>query len=53
VLISTQDIHIVVAGSGSGVPGTAVWFSYIKAVYRWTSHQTRKIASATLTRAGR
>ena len=29
VLISPKDIHIIVAGTASGVPGTVVWFSYI------------------------
>ncbi|MGD0918940.1 MAG: UGSC family (seleno)protein [Thermodesulfobacteriota bacterium] len=53
VLISPKDIHIVVAGTASGVPGSVVWFSYIKAVYKWTSHQTRLILGATLTKAGR
>jgi len=53
VLISPKDIHFVVAGTSSGVPGSVVWLSYIKAVYKWTSHQTRKIYGATLTEAGR
>jgi hypothetical protein len=53
VLITPKDIHIVVAGTGSGVPGTVVWFSYIKAVYKWTSHQVRAVKGATLTKAGR
>ncbi|HEY32966.1 MAG TPA: hypothetical protein G4O10_07660 [Dehalococcoidia bacterium] len=53
VLISPKDIHLVVAGTGSGVPGNVVWFSYIKAVYRWTSHQTKLVRGATLTKAGR
>jgi hypothetical protein len=53
LLISPQDIHIVVAGTASGVPGSVVWFSYIKAVYRWKSHQTKLIRGATLTKAGR
>jgi hypothetical protein len=53
VLISPKDIHIIVAGTASGVPGSVVWFSYIKAVYKWTSHQTRLIRGATLTKAGR
>jgi hypothetical protein len=52
VLISPEDIHIIVAGTASGVPGSVVWFSYIKAVYKWTSHQTRLIRGATLTKAG-
>ena len=52
VLITPKDIHIVVAGSGGGVPGSVVWFSYIKAVYKWTSHQTKLIRGATLTKAG-
>lgn len=52
VLISPKDINIVVAGTGSGVPGNVVWFSYIKAVYRWTSHQTKVIRGATLTKSG-
>jgi hypothetical protein len=52
VLISPKDIHIIVAGTGSGVPGSVVWFSYIKAVYKWTSHQTKLIRGATLTKAG-
>jgi hypothetical protein len=30
-----------------------VWLSYIKAVYRWTSHQTKEIHGAALTRAGK
>ena len=53
VLISPKDIHIIVAGTASGVPGSVVWFSYIKAVYKWTSHQTKLIRGATLTMAGR
>lgn len=53
VLITPNDIHIVVAGTGSGVPGSVVWFSYIKAVYKWTSHQVRAVKGATLTKAGR
>jgi hypothetical protein len=53
VLITPKDIHVVVAGTGSGVPGTVVWFSYIKAVYKWTSHQVRAIRGATLTKSGR
>jgi len=53
VLITPKDIHVVVAGGGGGVPGNVVWFSYIKAVYRWTSHQVRAIRGAALTRAGR
>lgn len=53
VLISPKDIHIVVSGSGTGVPGSIVWMSYIKAVYEWTSHQTRKITGATITKEGR
>jgi hypothetical protein len=53
VLITPKDIHIVIAGSGSGVPGSVVWFSYIKAVYKRTSHQTKLIRGATLTKAGR
>jgi hypothetical protein len=52
VLITPKDIHIIVAGTASGVPGSVVWFSYIKAVYKWTSHQTRLIRGATLTKAG-
>ena len=53
VLISPKDIHIIVAGTASGVPGTVVWFSYIKAVYKWTSHQTKLIRGAALTKTGR
>jgi hypothetical protein len=53
VLITPDDIHIVVAGTGSGVPGSVVWFSYIKAVYKWTSHQVKLVKGATLTEAGR
>jgi hypothetical protein len=53
VLITPKDIHIIVAGTASGVPGSVVWFSYIKAVYKWTSHQMRLIRGATLTQAGR
>ena len=53
VVLSPKDIHLVVAGTGSGVPGNVVWFSYIKAVYKWTSHQTKLIHGATLTKAGR
>jgi len=53
VLITPKDIHVVVAGTGSGVPGSVVWFSYIKAVYKWTSHQVRAIHGATLTKSGR
>jgi hypothetical protein len=53
VLITPKDIHIIVAGTASGVPGSVVWFSYIKAVYKWTSHQTKMIHGATLTKAGR
>jgi hypothetical protein len=53
VLITPKDIHIIVAGTASGVPGSVVWFSYIKAVYKWTSHQIRLIRGATLTKAGR
>jgi hypothetical protein len=53
VLITPKDIHIIVAGTASGVPGSVVWFSYIKAVYKWTSHQIRAIRGATLTKAGR
>ena len=52
VLITPKDIHIIVAGTASGVPGSVVWFSYIKAVYKWTSHQTRLIRGATLTESG-
>jgi hypothetical protein len=52
VLITPKDIHIIVAGTASGVPGSVVWFSYIKAVYKWTSHQTKLIRGATLTEAG-
>jgi hypothetical protein len=53
VLITPKDIHIIVAGTASGVPGSVVWFSYIKAVYKWTSHQTKLIRGAALTKAGR
>jgi hypothetical protein len=53
LLISPKDIHVLVAGTGSGVPGSVVWFSYIKAVYKWTSHQTKLIRGATLTKEGR
>jgi hypothetical protein len=53
VLITPKDIHIIVAGTASGVPGSVVWFSYIKAVYKWTSHQMRLIRGASLTKAGR
>jgi hypothetical protein len=53
LLISPKDIHVIVAGAGTGVPGSVVWFSYIKAVYKWTSHQTKLIRGATLTKAGR
>ena len=53
VLITPKDIHIIVAGTASGVPGSVVWFSYIKAVYKWTSHQIRLIRGATLTKTGR
>ncbi len=49
VMISPKDIHIIVAG---GAPGTALWMSYIKAPYKWTSHQTKLIRGATLTKAG-
>jgi hypothetical protein len=53
LLISPKDIHIFVAGAGTGIPGSIVWFSYIKAVYKWTSHQTKLIRGAALTKAGR
>jgi hypothetical protein len=53
VLISPKDINFFVAGTSSGVPGSVVWLSYIKAVYRWTSHQIREIHGATLTKAGK
>jgi hypothetical protein len=53
VLITPKDIHIIVAGTASGVPGSVVWFSYIKAVYKWTSHQIKLVRGATLTKAGR
>ena len=53
VLIDPSDIHFFVAGTGAGVPGSAVWLSYIKAVYRWTSHQTKLVTGATLTNAGK
>jgi len=49
VMISPKDIHIVVAG---GAPGSTLWMSYIKAPYKWTSHQTKLIRGATLTKAG-
>ncbi len=53
VLISPKDINFIVAGSGAGVPGLVVWLSYIKAVYKLTSHQTKLIRGATLTRSGK
>jgi hypothetical protein len=53
ILITPKDINKVVSGSGTGVPGSVVWMSYIKAVYEWTSHQTRKITGATITKEGR
>jgi hypothetical protein len=53
LLISPKDIHILVAGAGTGIPGSIVWLSYIKAVYKWTSHQTKLIRGAALTKAGR
>jgi hypothetical protein len=53
VLISPKDLNFIVAGSGAGVPGLVVWLSYIKAVYRWTSHQVKCINGALLTKAGR
>ena len=53
VLIIPKDLNIIVAGGGSGVPGSCVWMSYIKAVYKSTSHQTKLVHGATLTNAGK
>jgi hypothetical protein len=50
VVVSPGDIPIFVAG---GIPGYAFGVSYIKAPYAPTSHQTKLIRGATLTKAGR
>ena len=50
VLITPKDIHVIVAG---GKPGSPLGLSYIRAPYKWTSHQTKRIRGATLTKAGR
>ena len=50
VFVSPDDIPIIVGG---GIPGYAFGISYIKAPYAPTSHQTRLIRGATLTKAGR
>jgi hypothetical protein len=50
VVVSPGEIPIFVAG---GIPGYAFGVSYIKAPYAPTSHQTKLIRGATLTKAGR
>jgi hypothetical protein len=50
VVISPEEIHIIVGG---GIPGYTFSISYIKAPYAPTSHQTKPIRGATLTKAGR
>lgn len=50
ILITPKDIHVIVAG---GKPGSPIGMSYIRAPYKWTSHQTKLIRGATLTKAGR
>jgi hypothetical protein len=50
VVISPEDIHIIVAG---GIPSYTFGISYIRAPHTPTSHQTKLIRGATLTKAGR
>jgi hypothetical protein len=50
VVVSPGDIPIIVGG---GIPGYAFGISYIKAPYAPTSHQTKLVRGASLTKAGR
>ncbi|MBN1848417.1 MAG: hypothetical protein JW932_07515 [Deltaproteobacteria bacterium] len=50
VLVTPEDLHFVVVGAqGKSISG---WY-YIRAPYTWSSHNTKKIKGATLTKAGR
>jgi hypothetical protein len=51
VVISPEDIHLCVVGYPVG--GQIVQMSYHRAPYKWSSHQTKLIRGATLTKAGR
>jgi len=49
VIVSPEDIHIFVAG---GIPGNTLGFKFQRALYKWSSHKTKLIRGATLTKAG-
>jgi hypothetical protein len=50
ILVTPEDLHFVVVGAqGKSITG----WSYIRAPYTWSSHNTVKIKGATLTQAGR
>jgi hypothetical protein len=55
LIVTPEDIHIIVIGfgSGGGVLGGVYQFSFGKALYKPSSHQTKLITGATLTKAGR
>jgi hypothetical protein len=49
VIVSPEDIHILVAG---GIPGNTLGLKFQRALYKWSSHKTKLIRGATLTKAG-
>jgi hypothetical protein len=55
LIVTPDDIHIIVIGfgSGGGILGGVYELSFGKALYKPTSHQTKMITGATLTKAGR
>jgi hypothetical protein len=51
VVITPQDIHLFVVGYPVG--GQIIQMAYLRAPYKWSSHQTKLMRGATLTKAGR
>jgi hypothetical protein len=49
VVVTPEDIHIFVAG---GIPGNSLGLKYQRALYKWSSHKTKLVRGATLTKAG-